>query len=75
MQNRISALLFWILLPSNVKAAINKVIYSTKSQRTESPATKQKEYKAGTSVNIPIKNARASQKAAAKIEGPISFMA
>lgn len=42
---------------------------------TERPATRQKEYKAGTSVSIPIKNARASHNAAVKIEGPISFIA
>lgn len=42
---------------------------------TESPATKQNDCRAGISVYIPIKKASASQKAATKILGPISFMA
>lgn len=39
------------------------------------PATKQNDQRAGTSVSIPTKNARDSQKAAQKIDGPISFNA
>lgn len=46
-----------------------------KSTITAMPATKQNDHKAGTSVNMPTKNANASQKAAQKIEGPISFNA
>ena len=46
-----------------------------KSIITEIPATKQKDWRAGISVSIPMKNASASQKAAAKIDGPISFNA
>jgi len=75
MQNRMSALLFYILFPSSVSAAINKVICRMKSVITEIPATRQNDCSAGTSVKVPMKNASASQKAAANIEGPISFIA
>lgn len=51
------------------------VIYSKKSAITEIPATRQKDQSAGTSVSIPMKKAKDSQKAAVKIDGPISFMA
>lgn len=42
---------------------------------TAIPATKQKDQRAGTSVSMPTKKANDSQKAAQKIEGPISFIA
>ena len=38
-------------------------------------ATRQNDYRAGISVCIPIKNAKDSQNAATKIEGPISYKA
>jgi hypothetical protein len=75
LQNMISALPYWILLPSSVNAAMKRVIYKKKSITTAIPATRQKEYRAGTSVSIPMKNASASQNAAVNIEGPISFKA
>ena len=42
---------------------------------TAMPATRQNDYSAGISVCIPIKNAKDSQNAATKIEGPISYKA
>lgn len=50
-------------------------IWKSKSVNTDSPATRQNDCRAGISVYIPMKKARASQKAATKILGPISFMA
>lgn len=46
-----------------------------KSNTIARPATEQKDCKAGMSVYIPITKARVSQKAATKMDGPISFMA
>jgi len=46
-----------------------------KSVTTARPAVKQNDCKAGISVVLPMKKARASQNAATKIEGPISFKA
>lgn len=46
-----------------------------KSVTTAIPATWQKELRAGMSVLWPMKNARASQKAATNMEGPISLIA
>lgn len=51
------------------------VICKKKSVMTPIPATKQKFYKAGISVSIPIKKVRASHVAAANTDGPISFIA
>lgn len=46
-----------------------------KSKTMANPATRQKLYKAGMSVCIPITKANVSQNAATKMLGPISFMA
>lgn len=46
-----------------------------KSKTTASPATIQKDCRAGISVYIPIANASASQKAATKMDGPTSLRA
>ena len=74
-QKAISYLFCWILLTSMLRQAMNMVICRMKSMMTAIPATKQKLQRAGTSVSIPMKKARASQKAAQNIEGPISFRA
>lgn len=50
-------------------------IWKMKSVSTESPATRQKDYRAGMLVCIPIKKARASQRDATIIDGPISYIA
>jgi hypothetical protein len=46
-----------------------------KSKTTASPATIQKDCRAGISVYIPIAKASASQKAATKMDGPTSLRA
>lgn len=46
-----------------------------KSVRTDIPATKQNDYRAGISVSMPMKKANPSQNAATKMLGPISFIA
>ena len=70
-----SALLSLILFASSVSAAQKTVNCKRKSTRTPIPATKQKDSRAGTFVNIPIKKANDSQNAAVKILGPTSFKA
>lgn len=46
-----------------------------KSKTIANAATRQKLYNAGMSVCMPIMKASVSQKAATKMDGPISFMA
>jgi hypothetical protein len=50
------------------------VIWRIKSAKTDKPATKQNDHRAGTAVSIPMKKAKPSQRAAVKIEGKIYFL-
>ena len=74
-QQMISFRLALILLLSSVRAPTKIVNWSKKLQATPTAAIKQKFFKAGTSVSMPIKKAQLSQRAAVKIDGPISFKA
>lgn len=57
------------------RAPTKMVIWREKSITTPRPATRQKFYRAGTSVRRPMKKAMLSHSDAVKIEGPISFIA
>ena len=56
-------------------APINIVMTKRKSTRIPRPPTKQKLFKTGMSVSIPMKNTILLQMTVVKIDGPIFFIA
>jgi hypothetical protein len=75
LQQKTSHLFALILFWSSTITGMKRNIYKMKSVTTARPATKQNDCRAGISVELPMKKARASQKAATNIDGPISFNA